>query len=331
MEPVNLQEELLLEAHEPDPVVDELATADLRQIARELEKEEVRDLVIRYYQVQKTRIAQSNRTKALLKAGKSAKLSAWLAGQYKLQERVIQRVMDYWTDRFTAASWAKAQVGIGPVLAAGLVAHVNVHRQTTPSKLWRFAGLDPTVSWYKGQLRPWNARLKTVCYLAGESFVTWRKKPKCFYGHLYQFRKDLEWQRNLAGQYSAQALGLASKFDKKTESYQWYSGAFKGVEQTDKGPKGIPAEDGEGIPMLPPGQIHARARRWAVKIFLVHLWMMAYVEEFGKQPPMPWVIEHGGHRDFIPIPGVDFSLDEYAARGNPSHPIESAILLARKA
>jgi hypothetical protein len=70
--------------------------------------------------------------------------------------------------------WAKAQVGIGPVLAAGLAAYIDITRTPTVSALWSLAGLNPTAVWGKGEKRPWNAQLKTLCCLPGTMITTRR-------------------------------------------------------------------------------------------------------------------------------------------------------------
>lgn len=62
---------------------------------------------------------------------------------------------------------------------------------------------------------------------------------------------------------------------------------------------------GEGVPMLPPAHIHARARRYAVKMFLSHLHHVQTVDYFGKLPPLPYAFEQmptEDHRHFVDIP-----------------------------
>ena len=65
--------------------------------------------------------------------------------------------------------------GVGKLLAAKVVAMVDIERADTVSALWRFAGyavIDgkaerPT----KGEKLHYNRRLKTACYLVGVSFL----------------------------------------------------------------------------------------------------------------------------------------------------------------
>ena len=37
--------------------------------------------------------------------------------------------------------------GIGPVIAAGLLANIDIKQAPTVGHIWRFAGLDPTNKW----------------------------------------------------------------------------------------------------------------------------------------------------------------------------------------
>ena len=279
-------------------------------------------------------------------------------------------MLDDWTSTDPTGIWAKNQIGIGPVISAGLLAHIDFEKAKNPSKIWRYAGLDPTLKWLgtagaktllghvygdsrdpdyeamnidpsvlseeeiqildenlredgRGQLsreqlvlvsrlsnrsigmlvraakddkgritrtsmlrllakRPWNASLKVVCWKAGESFVKFSNHERCLYGHLYQERKELEVTRNEAGDFQAQAAqALKNKnYRKDTDAYKAYS---------------------EG--MLPPAHVHARAKRFAVKIFLVHFWETGYRNHYGKEPPEPYAFTpQGGHSDRIPAP-----------------------------
>ena len=98
--------------------------------------------------------------------------------------------------------------------------------------------------------------------------------PKSLYGKLWSERKAKEIEANERGEYADQAKKIlqTKKIGKDTEAYKHYS--------KDR---------------LPPGQIHARAKRWAVKIFLAHWFEQAYRLKYGKEPPLPYVVEHLGH------------------------------------
>jgi hypothetical protein len=53
---------------------------------------------------------------------------------------------------------------------------------------------------------------------------------------------------------------------------------------------------------LPDFNIDARARRYAVKIFLSHLQAIWFWSHYGEAPPKPHAIVHLGHAHLIQIP-----------------------------
>jgi hypothetical protein len=61
---------------------------------------------------------------------------------------------------------------------------------------------------------------------------------------------------------------------------------------------------------LPPAHIHARAKRYAVKLFLAHYQQVAYELHFGKKPPNPYPIEILGHAHMIDPPNYNGVVDQ---------------------
>ena len=153
----------------------------------------------------------------------------------------------------------------------------------TPGNLYSFAGIPPDAECKKGHKRPWNAALKTLCWKIGESFVKVHNNEKDIYGKLYAQRKALEIERNERGEFADQAKAklATTRIGKTTDAYKSYS-----------------------VGKLPPAHIHARAKRWAVKIFLSHWWEVAYEAHYGEKPPFePYPIAHLGHVHKIAVPG----------------------------
>jgi hypothetical protein len=175
------------------------------------------------------------------------------------------------------AKWIQAQRGIGPIIAAGLLAHIDITKAPTAGHIWSFAGLNPEMKWEKGQKRPYNAELKQITWHAGQCFMKQSNDPDCFYGKLYREKKKEYEARNERG-------GFAGKAKE-----------YKGV--TDKGNKQL-LTDGK----VPKAYIDACARRYAVKIFLSHLHAVMYWDHFKKAPPKPFAISILGHAHEIEIP-----------------------------
>jgi len=343
---------------------------DLVVAAKTLSDAEARYLVDLYYQIQALRIASQNQTRSvdqgvsgrpLEEADVDPKVTEphtvldWFTSNTAMMEAQIKRALDVYSDQNPVGRWAKSQMGIGPVLASGLLSTLYPLMKpsanypnsfSTAGKIWRFAGLDPTQRWFSREqanemvgsliethsdislealvpiiamkinrspetlrrqalmgpgksgkrlekitktslsaavaIRPWNASLKVLCWKIGESFIKVQSNEKDFYGKLYAQRKAMEQMKNERGDFAETAKEILTRkrFGKDTEAYKHLSNG-----------------------KLPPAQIHARARRYAVKMFLSHLHEVMWRVVHNTAPPVPYVIEHMGHRDYLPVPG----------------------------
>jgi hypothetical protein len=245
--------------------------------------------------LQENRISAAHQMRTLNEGKEPHSVIDWLAQQNELLENQIKRALDKWTDSDRVGLWAKSICGIGPVISAGLLAHIDISRTPTVGHIWRFAGLDPTCEWKKKEKRPYNASLKTLtAFKMGESFVKVHNNENDVYGKVYAMRKKIEIERNDAGEFGDQATLRVDKVKKSTDAYKFYS--------TGK---------------LPPAQIHARARRYAVKLFLAHYHAVAYFHRFQMMPPFPYAFSHlEGHVDFIAPPNVELIPGMPAALAN---------------
>lgn len=254
---------------------------DIKEAAKSLSNREARYLVDIYYAIQDYRIQLGNQICSLAKTGEPIRVLEYMLDQTLTLEKQIAKVLDIFSNAQPIGRWARSICGIGPVIAAGLIAHIKPENTITAGKTWRYAGLDPTVTWEKGQLRPWNASLKLLCFKLGESFVKVSNNEKDVYGKIYRARKEYEIPKNEAGEYAAQAKAKLEKFKigKTTEAYKAYS---------------------EG--RLPKNHINARAKRYAVKLFLSHFCQVLYEMTTGECQPKPYVISILGHADFIAPP-----------------------------
>lgn len=268
-------------------------TRDVKTAAVTMSDAEARVLVDLYYTIQEYRKAAHNQVRAMREAGEPHATIAYFAGTFETVERQIKTVLDRYTSGHPVGSWMKSIVGIGPVLAAGFLAHLNLERAQTVGAWWRFAGLDPTVRWEKGRKRPWNAELKVLCWKAGQSFQKVSNHPDDVYGKVYRQRKAYEQEKNERGEYAAQAAKIleAKRIGETTEAYKWYS---------------------QG--KLPPAHIDARARRYAVKLFLAHLFEVMWRYERGTEPPAPYPIAHLDHAHKIDPPNLELIEREIADR-----------------
>lgn len=255
---------------------------DLRKAATTMGDEEVRYLVDLYYQMQENRKGSANQVRALQAEGHEEphETLAFFASQETQLEDQIRGALDSYSAGHKLGAWSREIVGIGPVIAAGLLVHVDIQYNKTVGKIWRFWGLDPTVKWEKGQKRPWNARAKVLYWKLGDSFVKQKGRENAFYGHMYEKRKLYELERDVSGgNAETAARTLQERNIKDPPTRKIY-------------------ESGH----LPPGRLDQRARRWAVKLFLSHYLEAGHRLKFGEPGPAIYSLAHLGHVDYIPPP-----------------------------
>jgi len=251
---------------------------DIAAAASTLSDQEARYLVDAYYIMQEDRKRACSQGRAVKQSADEENavsensVIAWLAEQSTTLEKQIARALDKYTQAHAMGSWMREVVGIGPIISAGMLAHIDITKAPTVGHIWRYAGLDPTSKWEKGKKRPWNAGLKTLCWKAGQSFMKFSGREDCYYGRVYLERKAYEIARNDRGDNAELAGQLKEKFGKSTEAFKHLS-----------------------VGKLPPGQIDARARRYAVKLFLSHMHNEWYLRHHGTPAPLPYPIAILGH------------------------------------
>ena len=249
------------------------ARKDLRAASLELGKEEIRYLVKCYYQVQEFRKSSANMARAMARDEQPCQLVSWLADSQKRIEEDIKISLDVYASNDPTGAWALSQHGIGPVITAGLLAHIDITRAPTVGHIWSFGGWNPDRKWLKGQKRPYNAALKQVFFKIGDSFVKTSNSPKSVYGPIYRQRKELETTRNEEGKFAA----LAARTLKERRINE---PATRKCYESGK---------------LPPGAIDMRARRIAVKLFLSHFHDVLMWHELGRRAPVPYAFAHLHH------------------------------------
>jgi len=318
-------------------------TKDLKKAAVTMGRDELRYLVDSYYRMQNDRIRSEGQTRSLSRDTKPHDVIEWYGQQNRFLENQLKGAMAEYVNHHPVGQWLKSICGVGPVTSAGLLAHVDLNpwkcRRTnmkevacSPSdpctdnckvesldyvgQLWSYAGLNPNSKWEKKTKRPWNAALKTLCYKIGESFVKQQGRESDIYGRLFAERKEGEWKHNLEGENSEYATEKAKSVGKSTIAYKWYSGELdpswvrmrlKSGKPWPQSPKSYKtAAKGKGVPMIPPAHVHARARRWTVKLFLSHFFEVMYkVENGGTAPAEPFVLSMDNHNRKIPVPNEE--------------------------
>lgn len=247
---------------------------DLAKATRTIGHAEARYLVDLYYQMQDNRIRGCGQVRALNESNEPHDVIKWISDQAETLENQIKRALDKYTDAEPAGVWAKGNLGIGPVISAGLCANIgDASRFQTCGDLWAYCGLVPGQRRKRGEKSNWSSRLKRLAWLMGQSFVKVSGKEDAFYGKLYKEKKEYYVKRNEAGEFSERAAQCLKdkNYGKDTEAYKHYSAG-----------------------RLPPAHIQAMAERYAAKIFLSHFWEVS-LRIRGIQPPKAYPIAILGH------------------------------------
>lgn len=122
--------------------------ADLRAAAKLMGRAEVRVLVDRYYQIQKIRTATASGSRSA-QDDEPVSVLDWTFDSMKRIERNINRAMGDFAAEYTVGQWLQSLTGVGPIISAGLLCHVDIRKCKTAGALHRFAGLDKNLRWIK--------------------------------------------------------------------------------------------------------------------------------------------------------------------------------------
>jgi len=249
--------------------------------AAKLSNAEARFLVSNYYDAQEARKREDMQLRHLGENPEQAvtALLQWTADSNALIEKSVLAALGKFAEASAVGRWMLAQHGVGPVIAAGLLAHIDIEQAPTVGHVWRFAGLDPTRKWEKGSKRPYNAALKQLTYHIGECFKRSSGSADSIYGRLYQQRKAYVVAKNERGDNAERA-----------KTFRTNSKEVRAVLATGK---------------LPAGNLDRQAANYAAKIFLSHVHAIMYFDRYGKPPAKPFAIAIMGHAHEIEIPMAD--------------------------
>ena len=172
-------------------------TRDLNLASITLSDAEVRFLVDAYYIIQDDRKRSNSQVRTLDELKEPHLLLSWFAEQNRVFENQIKNALNRYSLSKPVGEWMQSICAVGPVISAGMLAHIDITQAPTVGHIWRYAGLDPTRKWEKKQKRPFNADFKVLCYKTGESFVKFQNHEKDVYGKFFVKQKDLYVRRNI--------------------------------------------------------------------------------------------------------------------------------------
>jgi hypothetical protein len=333
--------------HEDDTTDQELSldirlSKDLKKAAALVSDDQARYLIDLFYQMQQQRIASAAIVRASEESGEPHLVTDWAGGIFQKTENSIKTMLDIYSDQSLAGRWAKSQAGIGPVIAAGLLAHIDIKRCPSVSALWRFAGFDPTSEWLgnekstaivadvMGKGGKWkeptedqwlqlatatNRQVDKLKELARDE-----KTSAVTRAALIAALAKRPWNATLK---TLLAFKLGESFVKVCNKPQAFYGLYYAQQ---KAKLKLRNAEGQFAPAaadiltkknfhrdtvakqhyqegrLPDAHIHARARREAVKLFLSHYFEVLYEATFNKKAPKPYTFAFQGHVHYVPPP-----------------------------
>lgn len=310
---------------------------DLRDASRLLGRREARYLTDLYYQIQEFRKASANQVRS--QDEEPNRVLGWVFESMRRLEANVQKALGEFAASYNVGAWMQSLTGIGPVLSAGFLSHLDIRKAPTAGKFWRFAGLDSSVIW-KGKedckawlkqtypdgnfivadvARHWGREAGTLMRLAStkpngdakpltlDSLAAalarrpWNADLKVL---CFKFEDcAVKFQNNENDHYGKLYVRRKLYEQQRNDSGQLAEQAAAALEHKRYG-KETEARGHYEAGHLPPAHIHSRAMRWTGKIFLSHLHHVMHVDFFGIEPPKPFALSKLGptHTEFVPIP-----------------------------
>lgn len=311
-------------------------------------KEEARYLEDIYYQMQRKRIVIENQLRALRQGfdtevenhevgSKNGKFLEWYLYNIGLLESQIKKALEKFSDSNYLTKWAKANIGIGPVISTCLVANLELKENTHASSWWDYCGLN-------NNNRPWLGKEKSTKIvndliskydgkISDEMVMELSGITKWKYSYYEAKAKDEagKWNKNDLIKatsmipYNKNMKVLMYKIGHsfhlcKNNPDSLYGRLYKERfdYETMKNERGDYADQAAKIlasknfskttsaykfyseGKLPPAHIVQRCERYVTKMFISHLYEAAYYNKYGVMAPNPYVLCFcEGHTDYI--------------------------------
>jgi hypothetical protein len=119
-------------------------TRDLRSAALTLGDDEARFLVDAYYIMQEDRKRYFAQERTLEVSQEPNEVIKWFARQSKTLEDQIARALDAYASHHPVGGWLYSVYGIGPVISAGLIAHIDIEKAPNVGHIFSFGGIAGT-------------------------------------------------------------------------------------------------------------------------------------------------------------------------------------------
>ena len=315
-------------------------------------RQEIKCLVDNYYQIQKKRIALQGQIRALKQDTDDVNTDAfceildWQLKAQMVQEKGLKDALDCICKTSEVGRWLLEVKGIGPTLAAGLMAYLDVTGLEYATHFISYAGLNdqnrPGLS-SEASKKVVEDVLQGSKEITNDHLVELAVRTKWSYTYLDENCSKYDDEGNLKSRSKTDLAKAISKipYNKNLKTLMFkIEESFIKVQnrgslygrliqerkalETKLNEEGHYKEQAEKIlasknfgkdtdaykaysqGKLPKAHIQRRAARWAAKIFLVHVFEEMYRVENGRIPEPFYVFTYLGHKDVIG-PEVEFT------------------------
>ena len=300
---------------------------DLTRAAATLTDTQARFLVDAFYIAQEDRKRSRAQERALAQGEEPHEIITWFAEQSETIEKQIEKALDVYTSAHLMGNWMRGIFGIGPVLSAGLLAHIYMGewcqtchaRSEEVCRSWQEHDTSRRRKGVKREIPPhkWTAvpslmttgQIWQFAGIAGDGQHPWLPNQKRPWN---QQLKTLCWKIGdsfLKFSHREECF-YGHVYRERKEQEVRYNEALRFKPHADarlerdkkRGKPSKEAEEYHDKGILSPGHLDLRARRYAVKLFLSHMHDEWYRRVFHTEPPAPYPIAFLGHSHLIPPP-----------------------------
>ena len=330
-------------------------------------REDIKNLVREYYQAQSSRIKKGAEIRSAIKNAEergeptpNMGATQYLYNQFAGLENEIKKALDVWTKHDTVASWCREVMGIGPVIAAGLVTYFDITRAPSASHFLSYAGLNDNNDPWLGKKRS-EELVKRHCKNATvteEELMALSMDPECprsiekLIKYAFDEKKGVYKRENLINNlakipYNAELKTLLWKLGESFVKVSKRDGSkygeiyrIKSAKEAKMNAEGLFADQAAtklekfnigkttdaykaySNGQLPKAHLHARAIRYTEKIFVCHLFEEMYRVYYNSEAPRPYPHAYLDHVDIIP-PEVPYTpLDPNRPSKYPTNPVK---------